>query len=89
MSAEQVARPSVAARVGQSTNVECRLLEARDVADLLGVTTKWVYAETRAGRIPHVRLGPRYVRYRASSIASWLAGEERGPGSRPESFRDG
>lgn len=68
---------------------ECCLLEAGDLAVLLGVTKKWVYAETRAGRIPHIRLGPRYVRYCASSVAAWLAAEERGAGSRPGGFRDG
>src|SRR5205823_6285094 len=48
-----------------------RLLTADQVAALLQVTRSWVYAETHAGRIPHVRLG-RYVRYRASAIARWI-----------------
>jgi predicted DNA-binding transcriptional regulator AlpA len=69
-----------------------RLLLAEDVAAKLGTTTRWVYAETRAGRIPHIRLGPRYVRYREPSIDAWLAAQERGPikapGSRPGGFRD-
>lgn len=39
------------------------LLTAEDVAALLRVPKSWVYAETRAGRIPHVVLGPRYRRY--------------------------
>ena len=41
-----------------------RLLTAGDVAARLGVTKRWVYAEARAGRIPHIRLGPRYIRFR-------------------------
>lgn len=48
------------------------LLTAVEVAELLRVTTGWVYAETRAGRLPHVPLG-RYRRYRRRTIMSWLA----------------
>ncbi len=33
------------------------LLTAEDVADLLGVTVAWVYAQSRSGRIPTVNLG--------------------------------
>lgn len=47
------------------------LLTAEEVADVLRVTTSWVYAETRAHRLPHVRLG-RYVRYRRSAITAWI-----------------
>lgn len=47
------------------------LLTANEVADLLRVTRAWVYAETRARRIPHVRLG-RYVRYRRSAVEAWV-----------------
>ncbi|MGH2987771.1 MAG: helix-turn-helix domain-containing protein [Solirubrobacterales bacterium] len=51
------------------------LLTAEEVAALLRMTTGWVYAETRAGRIPHVALG-RYRRYRRGTIMRWLAGLE-------------
>jgi excisionase family DNA binding protein len=44
---------------------------AGEVALLLRVTTAWVYAQTRAGHIPHVQLG-RYVRYRRSAVRAWL-----------------
>lgn len=47
------------------------LLTADEVAELLRVTRGWVYAETRARRIPHVRLG-RYVRYRRSAVEAWV-----------------
>jgi excisionase family DNA binding protein len=53
-----------------------RLLVAGEVAGMLRVTTGWVYAETRAGRMPCVRLG-RYYRYRASAIEAWLEEVER------------
>lgn len=49
-----------------------RLLTADEVAEFLRVTRGWIYAETRAGRIPHLRLG-RYVRYRESAIREWMA----------------
>lgn len=48
-----------------------RLLTAQDVAERLGVTTAWVWAQTRAGAIPHVRLG-RYRRFREEAIEEWL-----------------
>lgn len=54
-----------------------RLLDAREVAELLGVPPGWVYRESRAGRIPTVRLG-RYVRYRRESVERWLAEREVG-----------
>ena len=57
--------------------VSGRLLTADDLAALLGVGRDWIYAETRAGRIPHIRLG-RYRRYRAESIDEWLEGLEYG-----------
>jgi excisionase family DNA binding protein len=53
-----------------------RLLTAAEVADRLSVTPGWVYAATRANRLPHVRLG-RYVRFRADAIERWLADLER------------
>jgi excisionase family DNA binding protein len=53
------------------------LLSAEHVAALIGMTKDWVYAETRAGRIPHVKLG-RYYRYRSESIEAWLREIEAG-----------
>src|ERR1700727_3459732 len=47
------------------------LLTAAEVASLLRMTSGWVYAETRANRIPHLRLG-RYVRYWRSAIEQWM-----------------
>ena len=48
-----------------------RLLEAREVAELLSVPVSWVRESTRSGAIPHVRLG-RYVRYREAAVLAWL-----------------
>jgi excisionase family DNA binding protein len=57
--------------VKPSSSANGSLLFADDVAALVGMTKDWVYAETRAGRIPHVTLG-RYYRYRPDSIEAWL-----------------
>ena len=40
------------------------------------MTKAWVYAETRASRIPHVPLG-RYVRYRRSAVLRWISALEQ------------
>ena len=55
-----------------------RLLTAQDVAEFLQVKMSWVYAEARANRIPHVRLG-RYTRFDPESIEAWAAEREQGP----------
>lgn len=54
-----------------------RLLTAEEVAAMLRVTKAWVYAETRRGDLPHVRLG-RYVRYREPALRRWIEASERG-----------
>ena len=52
------------------------LLTVDDVAERLGVTKDWVWAQARAGRIPHVKLG-RYRRFREEAIEEWLGSLER------------
>jgi excisionase family DNA binding protein len=51
------------------------LMTAAELAQALRVSVAWVYTETRAGRIPHIRLR-RYVRYRRSTVALWLRERE-------------
>lgn len=53
-----------------------RLLAVDDVAVLLGVPRTFVYALARRGDLPTVRVGGRYVRFRAQSIQEWIAGQE-------------
>jgi excisionase family DNA binding protein len=55
------------------------LLSAREVAEMLGVPTSWVYEQSRRGRIPTVTLG-RYRRYRREAIERWLGELEAGDG---------
>ena len=52
------------------------LLSAGQVAQMLGVRRDWVYAQSRAGRIPTVTLG-RYRRYRQAAIEDWIDALER------------
>lgn len=49
-----------------------RLLDAREVAELLHVPVSWVRESTRSGAMPHVELG-RYRRYRLADVEAWLA----------------
>jgi excisionase family DNA binding protein len=59
-----------------------RLLTAEEIAERLGMKTQWVWAQARAGRIPHVRLG-RYRRFRESAVEAWLRELETGGGATP------
>ena len=70
-------RSSSSPPTGKATATNGSLLFADDVAAMVGMTRDWIYAETRAGRIPHVALG-RYYRYRPESIDAWLRDIERG-----------
>jgi excisionase family DNA binding protein len=63
---------------GQRSDEPRRLLDAREAAALLNVPVSWVRQETRAGRIPHVKLG-RYRRYDAVELESWWRARLRGP----------
>lgn len=56
-----------------------RLLEAKEVAELLGVPTRWVREHTRTGTIPHVPLG-RYVRYDRGDVEAWVESLKAGGG---------
>lgn len=51
-----------------------RLLTAREVADLFGVSTGALLRWTRAGQVPAVKLPSGAVRYRPEAIDEWLAG---------------
>jgi excisionase family DNA binding protein len=64
-------------RGGAGSDPGSQLLTADDLARLLGVTRAWVYAQSRAGGIPTVRLGC-YRRYRREAIAAWLEQLEGG-----------
>jgi len=52
------------------------LVDAVQMANRLGVPPSWVRYETRAGRLPSVRIG-RYVRYRPADVEAALAARGR------------
>ncbi len=62
------------------------LLTAEEVAELLGMSVDWIWAQTRAGNIPCISLG-RYRRYRREAIEEWLARIEAGPSFEREAPR--
>jgi excisionase family DNA binding protein len=55
-----------------------RLLTADDVALVLGVPKSLIYALVRRGELPAIRVGERYVRFRADAISRWIENREAG-----------
>jgi excisionase family DNA binding protein len=55
-----------------------RLLTASEIAEVLSMEEGWVRRHTRGGLIPHVRLGPKYVRYRLDAVLRWVEEQEVG-----------
>jgi excisionase family DNA binding protein len=60
-----------------SEPVPDRLLDAAEVAAMLGVPVRWVRDATRDGRLPCVKLG-RYRRYRREALITWVQAQEAG-----------
>ena len=56
---------------------EPRLLTAEEVAEMIGMTTDYVYALSRRDNIPHLRFG-RTLSYRPEAIDDWILAVERG-----------
>ncbi len=48
-----------------------RLIDAKELAEILGVRPQWVYARVDAGELPGFRLG-HYLRFRVSEVEAWL-----------------
>jgi excisionase family DNA binding protein len=55
------------------------LLTGEEAARLLAVTENWVYDSVRAGRLPCIRLGPKFIRFTRSDLEAWVS-ERRGAG---------
>jgi excisionase family DNA binding protein len=49
-----------------------RLLTAREVAELLGVSTETALRWTRRGELPAIRLQGGAIRYRQGDLDAWL-----------------
>jgi excisionase family DNA binding protein len=56
---------------------DARLLTAKEIAERLRVPETWIRQETRAERIPHIKLG-RYRRYQWEPVAAWLEQQRAG-----------
>jgi excisionase family DNA binding protein len=61
-----------------------RLLDAKEVAELLNVPVSWVRSATLSGALPHIALG-RYRRYDRAAVLRWL--EECSRPGRPITLR--
>jgi excisionase family DNA binding protein len=55
------------------------LLTAREVADLLGVSTETVLRWTRRGDLPAIRLPGGAIRFREDMLDEWLSLRETFP----------
>ena len=49
-----------------------RLLTAREVAELVGVSAETVLRWTRAGRLPALRLPSGAIRFRQEELDAWM-----------------
>ena len=62
-----------AAEIASQIGDDDDLLDTRQVADLLGMSTQWVEIARHKGiGPPYVRITPRCVRYRRSDVKAWL-----------------
>lgn len=55
--------------------MEDRFVGYDGAEQLLGIRRATLYSLVHARRIPHIRIGRRFVRFRVSDLLSWL--EER------------
>ena len=55
------------------------LIDAAEVARLLGVKVSWVREQSRRGCLPTVRFdGSRLIRYRVEDIEDWIVDHRHG-----------
>jgi excisionase family DNA binding protein len=69
VAAEQ--RPGSVVEVGRTRRGSEQLLSAAEVAEMIGMTTEYVYELSRRGRIPTITFG-RKRRYRREAVVRWL-----------------
>jgi len=63
-------RAELKKRSDQSPSLE-KLLDAHEVAELLGQDKAWLYQQARAKKIPSIRLG-KYVKFSPLALQKWL-----------------
>jgi len=57
--------------------VSDRLLDARELAELLSVPESWVRDHARNGHLPVIRLG-RYTRFDRADVLAWIDEQKAG-----------
>jgi excisionase family DNA binding protein len=66
-----------------------QLLEAKEVAKILQISTQRVYELTRQGVLPSVRIGARQIRFEETRVLQWIEnGGGLDAGSSEDYFRD-
>ncbi|HAM52099.1 MAG TPA: hypothetical protein DCP92_15945 [Nitrospiraceae bacterium] len=50
-----------------------RLMDIREVSEMLGVTKATIYSWTSQNKIPHVKLSKRLLKFRESEFKDWIA----------------
>ena len=76
-SRHSVSHPTLPLALTETLGGLTPLLTPDQVAMLLGVPRLTVIRQSKAGKIPALKIGKAY-RYRVTAIASWLAQQERG-----------
>lgn len=54
-----------------------KLIDYNALSEVTGIPLGTLYAKVHANEIPHVRLGPRTVRFLVADIAAWIEGGYR------------
>jgi excisionase family DNA binding protein len=60
-----------------------KLLTAKEVADILRVSTARVYELARTKDIPSITLGQRQIRFDEAALLEWISGSVRETASAP------
>ena len=50
-----------------------KLLNAKQIAEFLGISKDKVYVLVREAGMPHLRLGPRLLRFDREAVRSWAS----------------
>ena len=61
-----------------------RLLEAKEVSEILQVNKQRVYELTRQGILPNVRIGERQIRFEEERLLRWIENSGRLEYDQPE-----
>jgi len=54
------------------SNEDKTLMDVKEVAEWLGLSIHAVYRKVQQKEIPHIRIGPRTVRFNRARLEAWL-----------------